>query len=237
MATAQRGERMSDRIDRRRLIIPALGSIYEAGAPYSYALMRFATGAILFPHGYQKVFYSSPDRLAVAIGNKGLPLALTLAYLTFFSEFVAAACLAVGLFTRIAATMIFVEMIVIAIVIPGALRILLDQSGVRIPAAVGRFLPRHLFSGRGTMVGRSLHRQGILDGVAKLDRLGQLIARSRMMVLSPTARPARDQRAPTQASRRRISSRIFSRNSSLRAGRSFSGILNRSKTLNFSRMG
>jgi DoxX len=228
---------MSDRIDRRRLIIPALGSIYEAGAPYSYALMRFATGAILFPHGYQKVFYSSPDRLAVAIGNKGLPLALTLAYLTFFSEFVAAACLAVGLFTRIAATMIFVEMIVIAIVIPGALRILLDQSGVRIPAAVGRFLPRHLFSGRGTMVGRSLHRQGILDGVAKLDRLGQLIARSRMMVLSPTARPARDQRAPTQASRRRISSRIFSRNSSLRAGRSFSGILNRSKTLNFSRMG
>jgi DoxX len=228
---------MSDRIDRRRLIIPALGSIYEAGAPYSYALMRFATGAILFPHGYQKVFYSSPDRLAVAIGNKGLPLALTLAYLTFFSEFVAAACLAVGLFTRIAATMIFVEMIVIAIVIPGALRILLDQSGVRIPAAVGRFLPRHLFSGRGTMVGRSLHRQGILDGVAKLDRLGQLIARSRMMVLSPTARPARDQRAPTQASRRRISSRIFSRNSSLRAGRSFSGILNRSKTLNFSRIG
>jgi putative oxidoreductase len=149
MATAQRGKRMSDRIDRRRLIIPALGSIYEAGAPYSYALMRFATGAILFPHGYQKVFYSSPDRLAVAIGNKGLPLALTLAYLTFFSEFVAAACLAVGLFTRIAATMIFVEMIVIAIVIPGALRILLDQSGVRIPAAVGRFLPRHLFRGGG----------------------------------------------------------------------------------------
>jgi putative oxidoreductase len=73
---------MSDKIDRRRLIIPALGEIYEAGAPYSYAFMRFATGAVLFPHGYQKVFYSSPDKLAVAIGNKGLPLALTLAYLT-----------------------------------------------------------------------------------------------------------------------------------------------------------
>ena len=81
---------MFDKIDGR-LIIPALGRIYEAGAPYSYAFMRFTTGAILFPHGHQKVFYSSPDRLAVAIGNKGLPLALTLAYLTFFSEFVAAA--------------------------------------------------------------------------------------------------------------------------------------------------
>ena len=76
---------MPDKIDRGRLIIPALARIYEAGAPYSYAFMRFVTGAILFPHGHQKVFYSSPDRLAVAIGNKGLPLPLTLAYLTFFS--------------------------------------------------------------------------------------------------------------------------------------------------------
>ena len=60
---------MSDKIDRGRLIVPALGRIYEAGAPYSYAFIRFATGAILFPHGFQKVFHSSPDRLAVGIGN------------------------------------------------------------------------------------------------------------------------------------------------------------------------
>jgi hypothetical protein len=62
MATEQGGN-MSDKIDRRRLIMPALGRIYEAGAPCSYAFMRFVTGAILFPHGHQKVFYSSPDRL------------------------------------------------------------------------------------------------------------------------------------------------------------------------------
>ena len=227
---------MFDKIDRRRLIIPALGKIYEAGAPYSYAFMRFATGAILFPHGHQKVFYSSPDRLAVAIGNKGLPFALTLAYLTFFSEFVAAACLAVGLFTRIAAAMIFIQMMVIVTIFQGALRVLLDQSGLRIPAAVGCFLPRHLLSGRGTMVGRSLHRQGILDCVANsIGRAGRRAVR--MAIPSPTAWPARDQRAAIQASRRRTSSRIFSRNSSLRAGLSLSGILNRSKTLNFSRIG
>src|ERR1700692_1476933 len=110
---------MFDKIDRRRLIVPALGRIYEAGAPYSYAFMRFATGAILFPHGHQKVFYPPPAPPGVAIGNKALPLALTLAYLTFFSEFVAAACLAVGLFTRIAAAMIFVQMMVIVIVFQG----------------------------------------------------------------------------------------------------------------------
>ena len=110
---------MSGKIDERRLIIPALAKIYQAGAPYSYAFIRFATGAILFPHGFQKVFHSSPDRLAVAIGNKGLPLALTLAYLTFFSEFVASAFLAIGLLTRIAAAMIFIQMLVIVILFQG----------------------------------------------------------------------------------------------------------------------
>src|SRR5260370_19124485 len=98
---------MFDKIDRRRLIIPALGRIYEAGAPYSYAFMRFATGAILFPHGFQKVFHSSPDRLALAIGNKGLPLALTLAYLTFFSEFVPSAGLAIAFLTRVVPATLF----------------------------------------------------------------------------------------------------------------------------------
>src|ERR1700687_956646 len=142
MATEQRGECMSETIDSRRLIIPALGKIYEAGAPYSYAFIRFATGAILFPHGFQKVFHSSPDRLAVAIGNKGLPLALTRAYLTFFSEFVAAACLAVGLLTRVAAAMIFTQMLVIVIIFPGALRLLLDRKGLRIRAALDRLVPR-----------------------------------------------------------------------------------------------
>jgi hypothetical protein len=41
-------------IDRRRLIIPALGGLYETFAPYAYAFTRFATGAILVPHGVQK---------------------------------------------------------------------------------------------------------------------------------------------------------------------------------------
>jgi len=103
-------------IDRRRLIIPALGGLYETFAPYAYAFMRFATGAILVPHGVQKVFYGSIARYTQTIAAKGLPVPEFLAYLTFFSEFVAAACLAIGLFTRIAAAMICVQMLVIVIV-------------------------------------------------------------------------------------------------------------------------
>jgi uncharacterized membrane protein YphA (DoxX/SURF4 family) len=44
---------------------------------------------------------------------QGFPAPVLLAYLTYFTELVAAACLALGLFTRVAALMIWIEMAVI----------------------------------------------------------------------------------------------------------------------------
>jgi len=99
-----------------KLIFPALGNFYRRLSPYSYALMRFATGAVLLPHGIQKVIAFNIGRYAGVIGGKGLPFPELLAYLTFFTESVAAACLAIGLFTRIAAAMIGIEMLVIIVV-------------------------------------------------------------------------------------------------------------------------
>jgi putative oxidoreductase len=93
--------------------------------------------------------YSSPDRLAVAIGNKGLPLALTLAYLTFFSEFVGAACLAVGLLTRIAAAMIFVQMMVIVIVFQGPYGFFWTNRGYEYPLLWAAFCLAIFFRGGG----------------------------------------------------------------------------------------
>ena len=104
---------MSADIDSKRLIFPGLAGFYKAGAPYAYAFMRFATGAVLVPHGVQKVLFLTIARYTETIGGKGLPFPELLAYLTFFTELVAAACLAIGLFTRIAAAMIWVEMLVI----------------------------------------------------------------------------------------------------------------------------
>jgi putative oxidoreductase len=103
-------------IDRRRLIVPGLADLYERFAPYSYAFMRFATGAVLVPHGVQKLLYVSVDQFANNIAQHGLPLARPLTYVTFFIESVAALCLAIGLFTRVAALMILIEMIVIIFV-------------------------------------------------------------------------------------------------------------------------
>jgi putative oxidoreductase len=102
-----------DSVEPGRLIFPGLARFYERFAPMSYAFIRFSAGAVLFPHGVQKVFFGSLDRYAGVIGGKGLPMPMLLALMTFFSEFVASACLALGLFTRVAALIIFIQMTVI----------------------------------------------------------------------------------------------------------------------------
>jgi putative oxidoreductase len=104
---------MDKPIDRQRLIVPAMAGVYQSFAPYSYAFMRFVTGAILVPHGIQKVFTAQIGRFATNIGAKGIPFADLLAYLVFFTESVGAICLAIGLFTRIAAAMVGLQMLVI----------------------------------------------------------------------------------------------------------------------------
>jgi putative oxidoreductase len=98
-----------------KLVFPTLAGLYESCAPYSYAIMRFATGAILVPHGVNKILNTPIAKFAPNIAAKGLPFPEALAYLTYFAESVAAVCLAIGLFTRLAAAMIGIEMIVIVI--------------------------------------------------------------------------------------------------------------------------
>jgi putative oxidoreductase len=100
-------------IDPRRLVLPGLAKLYATFSPYSYAFMRFATGAVLLPHGVQKVFFRAGAIEGGSIAAHGLPFATTLAYLVVITEFAGAACLALGLFTRVAAAMIWLEMAVI----------------------------------------------------------------------------------------------------------------------------
>ncbi len=124
---------MSEAIDSKRLFIPALGGLYNLLSPYAYAIMRFAAGAILAPHGIQKVMYLTIAQYTKTIGGKGLPLAEVLAYLTFFTESVAAICLAIGLFTRAAAVMIWIEMAVIITVFLWANGYFWTNRGIEFP--------------------------------------------------------------------------------------------------------
>lgn len=63
------------------------------------------------------MFFGPPiQRYVDTIGNHGLPMPYFLARCTLFAESVGAACLAIGLFTRLAAAMIWIEMTVIILV-------------------------------------------------------------------------------------------------------------------------
>ena len=61
-------------IDKKRLIFPGLAGLYETFSPASYSFMRFATGAVLVPHGVQKIILGSAVNLAPFIDKQvGLP--------------------------------------------------------------------------------------------------------------------------------------------------------------------
>jgi putative oxidoreductase len=103
-------------IDKKRLIFPSLAGLYEAFSPASYSFMRFAAGAVLVPHGIQKIMLGSAVNLAPIIDKQlGVPYPLMWAYLAVFTESVVAACLAIGLFTRLAALIIFIYMGIIIV--------------------------------------------------------------------------------------------------------------------------
>ena len=99
-----------------KLIFPALAGLYRSLSPLAYPLMRFATGAILVPHGVAKILNIPVDKFAQNIAAKGLPFPEALSYLTYFAESVAPACLAIGLLTRFFAAMVGIEMLVIVFV-------------------------------------------------------------------------------------------------------------------------
>ena len=116
--------------DPKRLVIPGLAPVYGSLSDYAYTFIRFATGAVLLPHGVQKVFYAPLSRYVEAISAKGLPFPEVLAALTFATEFGAAICLSLGLFTRLAAGMICVEMLVIMTTFIGSKGYLWTQGGI-----------------------------------------------------------------------------------------------------------
>lgn len=93
-------------MDRTRLIIPAVGGLYEAGSGLFYPWIRFFSGLFLMPHGAQKLFGwfgGNIDGTAGFFAQIGLQPALPLAYLVAVTEFFGGLFIAIGLLTRPAA--------------------------------------------------------------------------------------------------------------------------------------
>jgi len=101
------------------LVLPALGALYQALAPWIEALLRFIVGMAMVPHGlrmslgYFKNTGGPPGTLSSVVqmyDRKGYRPGWLWAYCTVLTQFVAAPCVALGLFTRPMAVPYFILM-------------------------------------------------------------------------------------------------------------------------------
>jgi len=101
---------MADASNRSRLIIPALGGIYEGLADLAYPFLRFCFGAFFVPHGWSKIIggavakYNEAGALiggtAAGMAKMGFPAPELLAWYIGLLELVGGTLLAIGLLTR-----------------------------------------------------------------------------------------------------------------------------------------
>lgn len=86
--------------EQSRFVIPTLGRVYHALAPFTELLIRLMAGLSLIAHGYPK-FFALPANAAF-FDAAGFSPGLLWALLTALTETVGGLLLAVGLLTRLA---------------------------------------------------------------------------------------------------------------------------------------
>ena len=117
-----------------RLFIPALGPLYERLEPNAWPLVRVTAGLMLVPHGWGKLFTEGGvDRLAGGLTKLGLEPAYPLALYIALLEFVGGLMLALGLFTRVIATLVIGFMAVAAFHVHWGNGFLWIQKGYEYP--------------------------------------------------------------------------------------------------------
>lgn len=90
-----------------KLYIPALGGLYAKFTPYTWLMVRVVAGALLIPHGYQKLFVPGViDGTAGFMGSVGLAPGVFWAWVIALLEFVGGIMLVVGFLTRPVAAMV-----------------------------------------------------------------------------------------------------------------------------------
>ena len=101
-----------------RPIIPALAPFYRFARDASYPLIRATAGGTLLYHGIVKLM--GPPIAAFAqqsMAKRGIEPAMVAAYIVFINETIGAACVIVGVFTRLFAASIAIELAVITFLV------------------------------------------------------------------------------------------------------------------------
>ena len=84
-----------------------------ASSDWGMLLLRLALAAVCIAQGYVKLFIMGPDMVAAKLFTPiGIPLPLLSAWVVALVEFIGGIALALGLFTRIAALLIGIVMVV-----------------------------------------------------------------------------------------------------------------------------
>ena len=97
MTGSNKGVRMPS---ENRLVIPALGRIYAALAPFTEFAIRLMAGLSLVVHGYPKLFGDIAANAAF-FAKAGFNPPMFWTILTGCTEFIGGLCLAAGLLTRV----------------------------------------------------------------------------------------------------------------------------------------
>ena len=106
---------MSDSNSNPGRIIPGLSAIYDCATPMTHALLRAGLGAILIPHGMQKLFGAfggaGLNGFAAIFDKIGYSPGLFWAYVVGGTEFIGGILMVIGLLTRPAAAAILIFML------------------------------------------------------------------------------------------------------------------------------
>jgi putative oxidoreductase len=99
-----------------KLIFPGLAGFYASVSDLWYPMIRIAAGGFLLYHGWGKLMAGAAP-LAAAMVKNGIEPHTAAAYIVICLETVGAAAIILGLFTRVFAAAIAIEMAVIAFVV------------------------------------------------------------------------------------------------------------------------
>ncbi|UCH73821.1 MAG: DoxX family protein [Rhodospirillales bacterium] len=148
-------------MDRSRLIIPALGGIYETFSPYTWLMVRVITGVLLIPHGYAKLFTAGAiDGTAGFMDSLGLAPGVFWAWVIALLEFFGGILLAVGFLTRPIAAMVVGFMAVAAFYVHWDAGFFWNKGGYEYPLMWGVVALAILIRGGGAYsVDRKLGRE------------------------------------------------------------------------------
>lgn len=93
-----------------KLVWPGLSAFYASCSEVAYALMRIVIGYILLMHGWAKIGAGAGAVAANVMAKNGLEPAIVFAYAAMFLETIGAVCIILGLFTRVFAAALAIEM-------------------------------------------------------------------------------------------------------------------------------